>query len=96
MAVPHAQLDALDAAPLDHLNSLHHTIRKGLASGLQILLVAPPMVALYHRPRTVLEVVDHTVGKVLDLFGIEHQLFRRWDGPPPDSSGLAGPSPTGS
>lgn len=45
MAVPHAQLDALDAAPLDHLNSLHHTIRKGLASGLQILLVAPPMVA---------------------------------------------------
>lgn len=45
-------------------------------------VVAPPMVALYHRPRTVMDVVDHTVGKVLDLFDIEHALFRRWEGPP--------------
>lgn len=44
-------------------------------------VVAPPMVALYHRPQTVLDVVDHTVGKVLDLFGIDHDLFRRWSGP---------------
>lgn len=47
-------------------------------------IVAPPMVALYHRPRTLMDVVDHTVGKVLDLFEIEHSLFRRWEGPPED------------
>lgn len=45
-------------------------------------IVAPPMVALYHRPQTLMEVVDHTVGKVLDLFDVEHSLFRRWTGPP--------------
>lgn len=45
-------------------------------------IVAPPMVALYHRPQTLMDVVDHTVGKVLDLFDVEHALFRRWTGPP--------------
>lgn len=45
-------------------------------------IVAPPMVALYHRPQTLMDVVDHTVGKVLDLFDVEHSLFRRWTGPP--------------
>jgi len=38
----------------------------------------PPVPAFYHRPRSVEEIVDQTVGKVLDLFGIETDLFRRW------------------
>lgn len=50
-------------------------------------MILPPMVAWYHRPTTVQEIVDQTVGKVLDAFGVEHQLFRRWEGaepsPPP-------------
>ncbi len=41
-------------------------------------VILPPMPAFYHRPRTLDDVIDHTVGKVLDQFGIEHQLFRRW------------------
>ncbi|WP_025322767.1 UbiX family flavin prenyltransferase [Deferrisoma camini] len=40
--------------------------------------LVPPMVAFYHRPTTIDEVVDHTVGKVLELLGLEHQLYRRW------------------
>lgn len=41
-------------------------------------VILPPMVAFYHRPRTVAEIVDQTVGKVLDALRIEHNLFRRW------------------
>ena len=41
-------------------------------------VILPPMVAFYHRPQTIADIVDHTVGKVLDVLGIEHSLFRRW------------------
>jgi polyprenyl P-hydroxybenzoate/phenylacrylic acid decarboxylase-like protein len=40
--------------------------------------VLPPMPAFYHRPRTIDDLLDQTVGKVLDQFDIEHQLFQRW------------------
>jgi 4-hydroxy-3-polyprenylbenzoate decarboxylase len=43
-------------------------------------LMLPPMVALYHRPQSVEEIIDQTVGKALDALGIEHNLFRRWKG----------------
>ncbi|MFC2060728.1 UbiX family flavin prenyltransferase [Chloroflexota bacterium] len=42
--------------------------------------IMPPVPAFYHKPQTIKDIVDHTVGKVLDLFGIEHQLFCRWPG----------------
>jgi len=41
-------------------------------------VLVPPAVSFYHRPLTVQDVVDHTVGKVLDLLSIEHDLFQRW------------------
>ena len=40
--------------------------------------IVPATTAFYHRPKTVEEMVDFTVGRVLDLLKIEHQLFRRW------------------
>lgn len=43
-------------------------------------VILPPMVAFYHRPKTVDEIVDQTVGKALDALGVEHDLFRRWKG----------------
>jgi 4-hydroxy-3-polyprenylbenzoate decarboxylase len=43
-------------------------------------IVMPPVPAFYHGPRTIQDLIDHTVGKALDLFGIEHKLFRRWPG----------------
>ncbi len=43
-------------------------------------VVLPPIPAFYHQPRTIDDIVDQTVGKVLDQFGLEHDLFKRWEG----------------
>ena len=45
-------------------------------------IVAPPLPAFYHRPETVDDIINQTVNRVLDLFGIElpHDLFQRWQG----------------
>jgi flavin prenyltransferase len=43
-------------------------------------VILPPMPAFYHRPVTILDLVHQSLGKVLDQFGIEHQLFKRWAG----------------
>ena len=40
--------------------------------------VVPATTAFYHRPKTVEEMVDFTVGRVLDLLKVEHKLFKRW------------------
>lgn len=45
-------------------------------------IVMPPVPAFYPRPNTLEEVVDHTVGRVLDLFGVGHELITRWQGEP--------------
>ncbi|MCW8891823.1 MAG: UbiX family flavin prenyltransferase [Deltaproteobacteria bacterium] len=44
-------------------------------AGAQIL---PAMPAFYQRPRSVEDLVNFVVGKVLDNLGVEHQLFKRW------------------
>ena len=43
-------------------------------------MILPPVPAFYHSPRTIQDLIDHIVGKILDSFDIEHSLFRRWDG----------------
>jgi len=43
-------------------------------------VIMPPVPAFYCRPNTIQDVVDHTVGKALDIFEIEHNLFQRWAG----------------
>lgn len=43
-------------------------------------IIFPPVPALYNRPDTLEEVIDHTIGRILDLFEIEHTLFKRWGG----------------
>jgi 4-hydroxy-3-polyprenylbenzoate decarboxylase len=43
-------------------------------------VILPPMPAFYPRPRTVEELVDHTVGRILDRFGIAHTLVEEWTG----------------
>jgi flavin prenyltransferase len=42
-------------------------------------IVMPPVPAFYHKPRAIQDIIDHAAGKALDLFGIEHNLFRRWN-----------------
>ena len=46
-------------------------------------VILPPMPAMYARPQSVDDVINHTVGKALDQFGIDHALFRRWSTPEP-------------
>lgn len=53
-------------------------MREAALSGATIL---PPVPGFYIRPKTIEELVDHSVGKALDQLGVEHALFRRWDGP---------------
>lgn len=43
-------------------------------------VILPAMPGFYHRPKGIEDLVDHIVGKVLDCYGIEHSLFRRWSG----------------
>ena len=45
------------------------------------VIIAPPMPALYIKPKTVEELIDHHVGRILDLFDIDSALVRRWQGP---------------
>lgn len=43
-------------------------------------VVMPPVPALYHRPKTIGDIVDHTVSRVLDALGIDNDLVSRWGG----------------
>jgi len=40
--------------------------------------MVPAMPAFYHRPDSVIDMVDFVVGKVLDQLGVGHELYRRW------------------
>jgi len=44
-------------------------------------IILPPVPAFYHHPKTLDEIIDHTIGRILDLFGMEHALTPRWGGP---------------
>ena len=48
-------------------------------------VIAPPLPALYSKPASIAEMVDQSVGRALDLFGLDWSAVRRWDG-------LKGPS----
>ncbi len=62
------------------LHKGHLTLMMNLADMGVIIL--PPIPAFYHHPKTIDDLVNHTVGKVLDLFGIDHHLFERWGSAP--------------
>ncbi|MCW5604871.1 MAG: UbiX family flavin prenyltransferase [Burkholderiales bacterium] len=60
------------------LNLAH--IRNMEAVTLMGGVIFPPVPAFYSGGRTIDDLVDHTVGRVLDLFGVEHDGIRRWQG----------------
>ena len=45
-------------------------------------VIAPIVPAFYNKPKTVDDIINHTVGRLLDLFGIETKLVKRWEGGP--------------
>lgn len=53
-------------------------------------VIAPPMPAFYNDPQSIDDLVRHSIGRVLDLFGIESRLVKRWQGPRRRAPGAAG------
>ncbi len=51
-------------------------------------ILMPPMPAFYHRPKTIDDIINQTVNRVLDVLDIEldKDLFTRWEGPPGSAS----------
>jgi len=60
------------------LNDIH--LENMLALSRMGAIIAPPVPAFYGNPKTIDDLVDHTVGRILDLFGLEFQKLKRWDG----------------
>lgn len=60
------------------LNLIH--IRNMETLTLAGAVILPPVPAFYHQPKTIEDLLNQTVGKILDQFGITHDLFRRWEG----------------
>jgi flavin prenyltransferase len=55
-------------------------LRNMLALSDMGAIVAPPVPAFYARPKNLEEMVDHSIGRVLDLFGIDTGRVKRWAG----------------
>jgi 4-hydroxy-3-polyprenylbenzoate decarboxylase len=43
-------------------------------------IIMPPVPAFYHRPKTIDDIIDQTIGRALDQFGIASPRVRRWSG----------------
>ncbi len=59
---------------LGHLRSMTSLAEMGA-------IIAPPVPGFYHNPKTVADIVEHSVDRVLDLIGIPSPDASRWDGP---------------
>lgn len=40
--------------------------------------ILPPSPAFYNNPKSISDLFDHIVGKVLDILGVKHKLYKRW------------------
>lgn len=47
-------------------------------------IIAPVVPAFYNKPQSIDDIVNHTVGRLLDLFGIDTGVVKRWQGGPPE------------
>lgn len=56
-----------------HLRNMYELSQTGV-------VVLPPVLSYYNRPITVEDCTRHMVGKILDQFGLDSELFRRWEG----------------
>jgi flavin prenyltransferase len=56
---------------LGHLRSMTQVTEMGA-------IVMPPVPAFYTKPTSVEDIVNHSVGRALDLFGVKNDMVRRW------------------
>lgn len=61
-------------------------LRNMLALSDMGAIIAPPVPGFYAMPKTIEDIIDHSVGRVLDLFGIDAGTVRRWGETPTDGS----------
>lgn len=66
---------------LGHLRNMERLTEMGA-------VIFPPVPAFYHKPQTIQDIVDQTIGRVLDIFGVEHNLFQRWPGIPSEEEAI--------
>ncbi|WP_455815211.1 non-oxidative hydroxyarylic acid decarboxylases subunit B [Pseudomonas graminis] len=66
------------------LNAIH--LENMLALTRAGALMLPPMPAFYNNPTSVDDIIDHTVSRILDQFGLENDVAKRWNGPRPSSA----------
>ena len=69
-----------------HLGHLRNMVKVAEIGGM----IFPPVPAFYHKPRTIQDIVDQTMGRVLDLFEIEHNLYSAWSGMPGEKKNISG------
>jgi 4-hydroxy-3-polyprenylbenzoate decarboxylase len=58
---------------LGHLRSMTALAEMGA-------IIAPPIPGFYNKPGSVMDIVDHSVDRVLDLLGLADENVRRWEG----------------
>ncbi len=56
-----------------HCKMLHEATQMGA-------IIAPPMPAFYNNPQSIDDLINHNVGRVLDLFGLDNAIVKRWAG----------------
>ncbi len=63
---------------LGHIENMDKVTRMGG-------VILPPVPAFYNKPESLDDIINHSIGKALDLFSVEHNLYKRW-GPGVDKS----------
>ncbi len=63
-----------------HCRLLHEASLMGIS-------IAPPMPAFYNKPQSVDDIINHNVGRVLDLIGVDNNIVKRWAGARPRHKG---------
>lgn len=58
---------------LGHIRNMERATEMGA-------IIIPPVPAFYQRPLTIQDIIDHTVGRILDILNIKNNLLRRWEG----------------
>ncbi len=64
-------------------------LKSCLAAAEAGAVILPPVPAFYNLPKTLEQVIDHTIGRVLDRFGVSHELSPRWGESPGEGASAA-------